>query len=274
MKMKLTALSSSLIVLGGFSVSAFANVTLTGSLLNGSGVVLTPTGETGGAVTYFSTGNPGLGTLAGGGGYIQLKTPDTTNTGGSISTINIENGYDGVSLGTLNSLLTAGAAGNVSFDLSYASPDVSNNLVYWDVTLVDPNNSATTETINAYSDNTVGLGANPFNEGQSVDASTIFGSGPGSFNQGFTGTLWNSSSYAGNTDGGLLPALGTWAVESVSIGIGGWGSKTLQTQDIDSITLPGTLTLPPAVPDGGSTVSLLGMSLIVLGACWRKFSCC
>lgn len=235
----------SLIVLATLSWSASGQETLTGTELQG----LTYANPGGGPGTHseYVPGTPG---------YANLYSPDNVVSGlpGSAAAANmfndtgtllIPNGYLG-SFGNLNNILAQGAAGNVSFDLASMTP--GNESAYWDVVLVDPNNSAFTITINAYSDNK--LGANPFNSGESVDASTSLTS------TGVAGTLFpfgdSWTTVAGLVEDGN--PLGDWNVADLSISVGAWDTGDDQDGHIDAITLPGG-----PIPDAASTLSLLGI---------------
>jgi len=200
------------------------------------------------SVTYVP-GSPGYWTLSvldniGGGGISEFN--DT-------AMILVNNGYDGASLGTLGSLLAQGAAGNVSFNLLSMTP--GNQSAYWDVLLADPNNLANTILIaNACSDNQTG--ANPFNLGESVDASV------GVLNGSTFKSLWAPwTTVETQTPVAGDPALANWVVDQLSISVGGWNSGDTQVAEISSVTVPGFT----SVPDATSTMTLLGICLGGLG---------
>jgi hypothetical protein len=195
------------------------------------------------------------------GDYAYITTPDSETMGGSAQftdtgMVVVDNGYDGVALGTLDSFVAAGANGDVSFN-NAAEGGNNGEFAYWAVTLVDPNNSANTFVVNAYSDNM--MGANPFNQGvplnSSVLASTSSPSGQFTF-----GSPWSTVETV--TDDGTV--IGTWDVSEVAIEVGGWGSDVASSAEITSIKLPGTLVVPEP-----STWALLIGGIVVLGAMRR-----
>jgi hypothetical protein len=101
----------------------------------------------------------------------------------------------------------------------------------------------------------------------SGDGVGIFGSGSNTFlilPQGYvSGTALSSSATWNNT---TLASLG------VTPGIYGWAWGTgLEHQNFDLEI--GPLGVPPPVPDGGSTVSLLSFGLLGLAALRRRLSC-
>jgi hypothetical protein len=236
-------------------------VTLTGSQLAPSSGVAYQVPGAGASAGYVSTG----------GGYANLTSPDNVSGGAAqfndTAMVVVNNGFDGISLGTLNNLLAQGAAGHVSFYLS-SMTQADSEQAYWNVLLVDPNNSANTLLVNAFSDRTSGgagiLGANPFNQGvagnSSVDASISLSSGGvlgGLFTFGSTWSTVAAVSDDGNT-------LGKWNVASVSIDVGGWDSSLSENAQISSITLP------DGVPDANSTLPLLGICFGALAGLRRR----
>ena len=255
------------IVLASLSWSASAQVTFNGS--NGELSGLTPTvGSTGGnSLPTYNTPNANAWTLVsgdnvGGGGLAQFQDE---------ASILIPNGYGGASLGTLSSLLTQGAAGNVYFDLKSMTPangstsSPQDQYAYWDVKLTDPDNpSAYVLIANAYSDNT--LGKNPFNQGaagnSSVDVSAYVLNGASYV--GEAGATW--ATVAAQTPVGGDPTLANWNVADLSISVGGWDTGYTQTGVIDSVTVPGTA----GVPDGASTLSLLGLGFGAMAGLRRR----
>ena len=98
-----------------------------------------------------------------------ITTSDSVSSFFDTAIITIQNGYDGVALGTtLSDLLAQGTLGNVSFNLVSASNNGTTNnpnyMAYWNVELTNPVNSSDKVIVNAFGDNV--LGSNPFNQGQ------------------------------------------------------------------------------------------------------------
>jgi hypothetical protein len=234
-KMILAAGAAGVVMTGAVSL-AQAEVVLTGSLL--ADLTYNPSALSSGATAGYSGGNA------------VLTNPDTNGGFFDTSEVLVPNGYDGVSLGTLNTLLSAGTAGNVSFDLLSGTPvNPGNNYAYWDVVLQNPSNSSQTIVWNAYGINATG--PNPFNQGLSTNASC-------NSSGGCVFSAWNPN---------VTSTYGTWNVIDVSIGIGGWANPngTVAAATIDSISLPGTLTpLPAALPLFAGGLGLMGL----LG--WRR----
>lgn len=184
-------------------------------------------------------------------GYAEITSPD--NVSGGIPQIEdtglvvVNNGYHGVSLGTLGYLVAQGAAGHVSFNLLSEGGEnglsTNGQYAYWDVLLTDPNDITNKILINAYSNNQ--LGANPFNQGvagnSSVDASTSLPGGNGSLFP--FGSTWSTVGMV-VVD---LNELSAWNVASVSIGVGGWGTGIEGIADIGSVTLPGNAVPEPSM---------------------------
>jgi hypothetical protein len=217
---------------------------------------LTPATPGPGATAAFVSGSPG---------YWQITSPDNV-TGGGLGTFNdtamilVNNGYDGATLGNLSWLLGQGAAGNVSFNLLSMTPGTPNHYAYWDVLLTDPHNPANTMlVVNAYGDNQ--LGANPFNVGQSTNASVEVFDGTN------YSTIWNTwSTVTNQTPVAGDGSLGTWNVSQLSISVGGWQTGASQTADISSVTVPGDA----RVPDAAWTLPLLGACLGGLAVLRRR----
>jgi hypothetical protein len=143
-----------------------------------------------------------------------------------------------VSFGNLNNIITQGAAGNISFNLTSQSGG-ANLGAYWEVLLSDPTNPSKTLLINAWSN--LPLGPNNFNStaqqtnkaSASVDSSGHYDS-PGAGTLVFAnGNTW--SQIATVVDDGT--ALGNWSVAALGIGDGGWGTNDPATRDISSITV-------------------------------------
>jgi hypothetical protein len=254
--MKKIAFLASAIGLITLSCSA-TEITLQGSQLQSSSGV---TYSTSGGVS--PVGNPQVFVLptatyqSASGGYADLYTPDGTINGPDVAMVSVKNGFDGVSLGNLNSLLTAGAAGLVSFDL-LNMPIYSGQVPFWQVTVIDPNSGTpmTFYTFNATPDKTNATpayitGANYFNMNQSG----VNGNGSTSGNNnalGFNNTAW--STIAGDSFDGSK--IGTWAVASVGVALGGTLTTAQEEAQIGGFTLPGLV----AAPDATSTLSLLGV---------------
>jgi hypothetical protein len=225
------------------AVSIAPAATLTGSELAGLGYTTGATcttgcssSEAGGTITLTSTDN------VGGGGSNQFQ--DT-------ATVSIPSAYLGTTnLGTLNNFLT-NYTGNVSFNLATASA-AGSQYAYWDVELQDPNNSAEKVVLNAFGNNA--LGANAWNGNSSVGY--VFVSNTLTTQVAYTfGSTW--STVAGVTVDGST--LGTWDIIALTVSVGGWDACATtptsgtcpQTDTINSITLPGTVTatpLPAALP--------------------------
>jgi len=250
---------------GMMSWSCFASeITLSGTDLNGSGVTYSTVGSGWNghvnSAAYVSTGPTT--------GYANLLTADGPN--GDYATVTVQNGYEGVSLGTLSSLIAAGAAGDVSFNL-IGVPIDSGQVPFWQVTLSDPNSGKTITlvTINAAPDEVSSpplgspkyiLGPNYFNQGDSTQANN-------SPQLGNVAALW--SVVAGYLDDGSQ--LGTWNVDSVGVEIGGWYTQAPMDAEIGSFTLPGDNTSAAnSAPDAASTLPLLGIGLGALAGLRRR----
>ena len=255
--MKKIAFIASAIGLITLSCSA-TEITLQGSQLQpSSGVTYSTSGG------LSPVGNPPVPVLptatfqSASGGYADLYTPDGTANGLDYAMVSVKNGFDGVSLGNLNSLLTAGAAGLVSFNL-LNMPIYSGQVPFWQVTLIDPNSgtpmtfytfNATPDKVSAAPAPSYILGANYFNMNQSGGA----GDGSTSGNNdalGYNNTAWQT--IAGNSFDGSK--IGTWAVSSVGVGLGGTKEVAAEEAWIGGFTLPGS-----GVPDATSTLPLLGV---------------
>jgi hypothetical protein len=190
------------------------------------------------SVPALGVGDTGSATYSSGsGGQITLTSGDSVASYYDTAQILITNGFDGAVLGTVNSFYSSGASFNV---VSYTG----SNSAYWDMTI---SNGVNTYMVNFFGDNTTGA--------------NVVGNSFGITSSPQLGNLFESMATFEST-------YGTYNVLNVTIDEGGWDTGT-ETSVINSITLPGTYD-PPRVPDGGSTVSLLGMGLIVMGALWRK----
>ena len=241
------ALAVALLTMG--ASNAGANVTITGSQLSGCTYIVSGAGATS---QYVSTG----------GGYAYITSPDNVG-GGSFAQIEdfasvvVPNGYEGVSLGTLNSLLAQGIANNVIF---YNANQGGNNghFAYWYVLLSNPTNPSDTLQINA--DSNEMAGTNPFNQGM-VSNSSIYATAtlPGGTSIFPFKSLW-SSVVTVVYDG---VALGNWNVTGVGVAVGGEGSGITSTAQISSFTLPGVAAPAPVSAD---TPTMPQWALIVLGA--------
>jgi hypothetical protein len=260
LKMRKVALAlgtAGVMMIGAGSI-AQAEVVLTGSALAGAGYSLGSTCVSGCSASYSSS-------AAGGAGGAVLTSSDNVG-GGSLNQfddsaiLTITNGYMGVSLGnTLSDLVSAGAAGNVSFNL-YSATAVGGQYAYWNVEI---SNGANTAIINAFGDNN--LGANPFNQGaagsSSVDAS-------GGYQNGTTALPFSFGSTWTTVDGTVVDglALGSWTIDAVTISVGGWNTGGTQTDVISSVSTPGSATpIPAALPLFAGGLSLFGGAGL-----WRK----
>jgi len=240
MDLKKTTLVLSVAGFTALSLSVSAQVTLSGSQLGG--LDYTTSGDS------FNGVFPSAQYVATPPGYADLTTPDGNNAP-SWALVSVPNGYDGVQLGTLSSLDTAGAAGEVGFDLSKMT-GVNGNSAFWVVTLLDPTTHVPVELISIGADpqkpgGVPLIGENYFNQADSTMAYT-------SPELGNVQALW--SVVEGYTEDGTK--LGTWDVQSVGVEIGIWNTTAAGEAQIDSFTLPGD---PGGVPDGASTLSLLGI---------------
>jgi hypothetical protein len=239
------------------AVSAAQAVTLSGSELAGLTYEPSPSGSsTGDSATYVSSG----------GGYIQLTTGDTQSGGtagfNDTGVVLIPNGYDGVSLpSTLGAFITS--PGTSSFNLVSGTNAVGGNVTstpssangaYWDFEITNPNDG-TKAIVNAFGINSTG--ANAVSATSGFTAVLYPATGSGTVNDYFTG--W--SNLSSTTLDGL--ALSSWDLTGVTIAVGGWYTATgAATDDISSITLPGTLTatpLPAALPLFAGGLGLMGL---------------
>lgn len=177
-----------------------------------------------------------------------------------------------VSLGTLSNLLAAGTAGNISFTASGVTGAAG---PYWQVTLVDPNNSANKILINANGDTT---SVQKFNLGGNTTASSAavtiggtttydgvslnFTSTPSTLFPNFEN---NWAQVAGVNEDGTT--LGNWTVGAIGIADGGFTNGSPSIAQIDSITL----TAVAAVPEPSTwAMMMLGFAGLGFLACRRK----
>ncbi len=216
------------------SVSIAPADTLTGSALD----ALTYSACSSCSAAYSSS-------AAGGAGGAVLTSDNQVGGGGIAQFQDTATVAVPTSLGTLNTALTSGAAGNVTFDL-FSATATAGDYAYWNVELTNPVNGVTA-TLNSYGDNN--LGANPFNTGSSVSTSGGYDSN-GNHISGFT--AW--STLAGESEqsqgicstAGCSELFGDWTVTAMTISVGGWDNSgtTAQTDVVDSITVPNVVTTP------------------------------
>ena len=182
-------------------------------------------------------------------------------------------GGETVSLGNLNNLISQGTAGNVSFNVASSTAGTT---PYWQVTLVDPNNSANKILINANGDTG---SIQTFNQGQNTKASAAvltiggtttydnvnfdFGSTPSKLFPNFQ-NLW--SQVAGITEDGTT--LGNWTVGAIGIADGGFNDNALSSAQINSITV----TSVAAVPEP-STWAMMMLGFAGLGLLSYRRTC-
>jgi hypothetical protein len=250
--------------LTALSWPASAQVTVSGTELQGltyDAYNQTPTYNSTSAYAQYDSGAVDIG---------ELYYP---GTGGNQywASVTVPNGYDGVSLGTLNSFIASGS----TFDLrsltgSYANKIYGNVMIsaYWNVTLNIPGGG--TVTYSSAADGV--LGANTFDQpssgnpgGGGVPSPLDYFTGGGPYTSlGPTDQL-----NPNNTDpwSFVAAAEGTWTVASVGVEIGNWSELYNLDADIDSFTLPGTA----GVPDSASTLSLLGICFGAMAGLRRRF---
>jgi hypothetical protein len=205
-------------------------------------------------------------------GVVDLSELTYPGTGGLSywASVTVANGFDGVSLGTLNSFISSGS----TFDLhsltgSFANGNFGNNIIsaYWVVTLDDPHGGTATYTSAA--DGV--LGANTFDQ---LTSGNPGGSTTPSPLDYYTGTGLDGSLAAGqqinpnnvDTWADLAATEGTWTVASVGVEIGNWSELYPLDADIDSFTLGGSA----GVPDTASTLSLLGICFGAMAGMRRR----
>jgi hypothetical protein len=230
MRKMILAVGAAGIVMTGAVSLAQGEVVLTGSEL--AGLTYSNGGFSGDAAGYVSTGA----------GFIQLSTGDTQT--GNPSQFNdtgivlVPNGYDGVALpSTLSGLVSSSASFNLLSSTTTVGSGSNENGAYWNVELKNPNDG-TTLILNAFGINS--LGANAFG---STFGGTAYLYGGTSSN-----IFGNWATVEGTVVDGL--ALGSWNITGVTMSVGGWGpGQGATTQDINSISLPGSVTpLPAALP--------------------------
>jgi hypothetical protein len=255
MRKSIIALGVAGVLTAGSVSVAQAEVVLTGSAL--AGLTYSNGGYTGDSAGCVSCLPP-----PGTGGFIQLTTGDTQSgnpsTFNDVGTVLIPNGYMGVSLpGTLSDLVST--PGGASFDLLSATNAAGSpvgpsggppggNGAYWNIELKNPNDG-TTLILNTFGINQ--LGANNFS------ATT---GGTAYLYEGMSHNIFGSWTTTEDFVVDSL-ALGSWDVTGLTISAGGWGSSTgAATDDIDSITLPGTETpLPAALPLFATGLGAMGL---------------
>jgi hypothetical protein len=270
MKTKKTAIFLGMAGLVSLSLCASAQVTLSGTQL---------AGLTYDAYNQTPTYNGTSASAAYSSGVIDLSALYFPGTGGNQywANVTVPNGYDGVSLGTLNNFISSGS----TFDLqslsgSYQNQIFGNNMIsaYWNVTLNIPAiDGGGTVTYSSAADGV--LGANTFDQPSSLTLPAgvpspldyYTGSGP------YTSLGANEQINPNNIDtwADLASTEGTWTVASVGVEIGNWSEVYSTDANIDSFTLGGDAD-PGGVPDAGSTLPLLGVGFGAL-AClrWRLY---
>jgi hypothetical protein len=254
MRKIILALGAAGVAMTGAVSIAQAEVVLTGSALSSSGLYSVGSACTSGCSAGYDGSNA------------VLTSSDGSSSINDTATLTIQNGYDGVSLGTLGSLLTAGAANNVTFNLLSAtgngSPQTNANyLAYWNVELTNTING-TTALINSFSNNALPPSTNGLNEPNATSASSYIIDGS---NGNFFTTWSNVESDSEQSLGicstaGCSESLSDWTVSAVTISVGGWDSGQTETDTISSVSLPGTATpLPATLPLFAGGLGMLGL---------------
>jgi hypothetical protein len=233
------------------AMSAGASLTISGSQLGGSGVTYNPNGVGG----NYSGVNNEADYQSGNGGYAYLVNPESGS--GDSAMVTIANGYLGAQLGTLNTLITAGAAGKMSFNfnLNTGAPNGGGTFqaLQWVITLSDPNNSANKLTLYSFTDDTSAINYFDYS-GQSGGQYLSANNSPINYYSNPNNTSWSTE--AATLDNGTT--LGNWNVVSVGINVGSINSASATYAEITSITLD-------PVPEP-STIIWGGLLLLPIGA--------
>jgi hypothetical protein len=266
--MKKTTFVLAMAGLTALSLSASAQVTLTGTELNDltyNAYNQTPTYNSTSAYAQFDGGGANLSEL-----YYPGSAADQY-----WATVTVPNGRDGVSLGTLNSFISSGS----TFDLKsltgmYALGNDFNQIIspYWVVTLNIPAiDGGGTVSYSSAADGV--LGANTFdqltsgNPGTGGEPSPLdYFTGSGPYNSLGSSQQLNANSIA--TWASLAATEGTWSVASVAVELGNWPEQYSLDAEIDSFNLPGD----PSVPDAASTLSLLGICFGAMAGLRRRLN--
>lgn len=177
-------------------------------------------------------------------------------------------------IASLNDLLAAGAAGDVSYHQTSVT-STNGHGSNWQVVLVDPNNSSNSIVVDPYGLNTIGTAY--FNQGDGVYTGgaiihvqgyqngsltydgPVCGAIPSACgNQTLLYSSFTSFASTSNTwsDLALLTVdgttLGDWKVATLGVVTGGYGDGAISSVTIDSITVPGS-----PVPEPSTWVMML-----------------